>query len=130
MTSVVLLLEQESVIRDLISKVLTDAGCRVVVCDSLGHLMRVADDWPDSLAVAVADFWGGSDATLNDGERAQVVQLAEALPTILLVRGAWAGETVAGDLGLVALIRKPFDLKELCQTVVRAQRNWMRATTS
>ena len=50
--------------------------------------------WPG--AVAVGDFWGVSDRTLNDEERGQVVQLAEAVPTILLAGRPWAGEGVAG----------------------------------
>jgi DNA-binding NtrC family response regulator len=128
MSNVVLLLEHEPVIRDLLGKVLADAGCRVVACDSLEHLVRAADEWPG--AVAVADFWGESDRTLNDEERAEVVQLAEALPTILLAGRAWVSEEGAEGLRLVALVPKPFDLNELCLLVTQTRRDWTRATTS
>jgi DNA-binding response OmpR family regulator len=128
MSNVVLLLEEEPLIRDLVGKVLTDAGCRVVACDSLGHLIAAADEWPG--AVAVAEFGGESDATLNDEERAQVAQLAEAVPTILLSGRAWAGEDVASELGLVAVVRKPFALDGLCRLVAQTHREWTRATTA
>ena len=122
-----LLLEHEPLIHALVSKVLTNAGCRVVVCDSLAQLMLAADGWPG--AVAVADFWGESDRMLNDEERAQVVQLAEAVPTILLAGRPWAGEGVAGALGLVTVVRKPFALNELCGLVAQTLRDRTRATT-
>ena len=128
MNSVVLLLEYEPVIRDLVAKVLTDSGCHVVVCDSFEHLMCVADDWKG--AVAVADFWGGSKPTLDEEERAEVRQLTQAVPTILLAGGAWAGEKGSGQLGLVALLRKPFDLTALCVIATQALREGMRDGTT
>jgi DNA-binding NtrC family response regulator len=128
MSNVVLLFEEEPLIRDLVGKVLTDAGCRVVACDSLEHLMRAADDYPG--AVAVATCWGESEATLNDEERAQIVRLAEAVPTILLAKRAWASEGVAGERGLVAVVRKPFALNELRLLVTRTLGNWTRATSA
>jgi CheY-like chemotaxis protein len=127
MSNVVLLLEEEPPIRDLIGKALADAGCRVVACDSFGHLIRAADDWPG--AVVVADFWGESDQALDAEERAQVAYLAMTAPTILLSGHPWASEAMAEELGLVAVVRKPFSLSELCLCVTQTLRDWMRTTT-
>ena len=126
MGNVVLLLEEEPLIRDLVGKALTDAGCRVVACDSFGHLIRAADEWPG--AVVVADFWGASDLALDAEERAQVAYLAMTAPTILLMGRPWAGEAMADGLGLVAVVRKPFRLNDLGLCVTRTLRDWTRAT--
>jgi DNA-binding NtrC family response regulator len=126
MSNVVLLLEQEPLIFDLVGKVLTDSGCQVVVCNSFEHLMCVADDWTG--AVAVADFWGESDGALDEEECAQVMQLARAVPTILLAGRTWAGEPLARQLGLVALLQKPFDLTALCVIVTQTLGEGMRAS--
>jgi hypothetical protein len=63
------------------------------------------------------------------GERAQVVRLAESVPTILLTGQPWASEEMAEELGLVAVVRKPFSLSELCLGVTQTLRDWTRATT-
>ena len=128
MVNIVLLLEGEPLIRDLVGKVLSDSGCRVVACDSIEQVMRAADVWPG--AVAVADFWAESDRTLDDEERVRVVRLAEAVPTILLAGQAWASEGVARELGLVAVVPKPFRLNDLCQLVARTLRDRTHATTN
>src|SRR6266511_4310538 len=79
MSNLVLLLEDEPLIRDLVCTLLTDAGCGVLVCDSLERLTDVAAETP--WAVALADFWGESHHTLNDVECAQIVQLAQTVLT-------------------------------------------------
>jgi len=127
MGNVVLLLVEERLIRELVGKVLTDAGCRVVACDSFGHLVRAADESPG--AVVVADFWGASDRALDAEERAQVAYLAMTAPTILLTGRPWAGEAMAEELGLVAVVRKPFRLNDLCLCVTQTLRDWTHATT-
>ena len=128
MGNVVLLLLEEPLLRDLVGKVLTDAGCRTVACDSFGHLMRAADEWPG--AVVVADFWGVSDRALDAEERAQGAYLAMTAPTILLTAHPWASEAMAEELGLVAVVRKPFRLSDLCLCITQTLRDWTRATAT
>jgi DNA-binding NtrC family response regulator len=127
MSDCVLVLEDEPLICDLVCTVLTDAGCGVMVCDSLERLKEVAAEMP--WVVAVADFWGESHQILDDDERAEVVQLAQTVPTILVTGRVWASKEVAADLGLVALVPKPFDVDELCLIVTEALGDRMDATT-
>jgi len=126
MGNVVLLLEKEPLIRDLVRKVLGDAGCRVVACDSYGQVIRAADETPG--AAVVADYWGVSDRAPGAEERAQVAYLAMTAPTILLTGRPWASEAMAEELGLVAVVRKPFRLHDLCLCVTQTLRDWTRAT--
>ena len=126
MGNVVLLLIEAPLFRDLVGKVLTDAGCRTVACDSFGHLIRAADESPG--AVVVADFWGASDRALDAEERAQVAYLAMTAPTILLTGRPWASGAMAEELGLVAVMRKPFRLYDLCACVTQTLRDWTSAT--
>jgi len=128
MRKLVLLLEDEPLIREMLWTVLTDDGCGVVVCDSLERLTDIAVEAP--WAVAVADFWGESHKTLDDDERAQVVQLAETVPTILVTGRVWASKETASALSLVALVQKPFDLDALCLLVTNALGDGTRARTA
>jgi FixJ family two-component response regulator len=68
----------------------------------------------------VADFWGGSQRSLPDGERQQIQDLCSFLPVVLLTGRTWAADTTAEELGACALIRKPFDLDLLLDTVEHA----------
>ncbi|MDP8910394.1 MAG: hypothetical protein M3N47_15045 [Chloroflexota bacterium] len=114
----VLLLEDDPVLRDLLEAVLTDDGHEVRVYGSRDLLFAAARDVP--AALAVVDFWGRSHQALADEERADVVRLARAVPTILVTARTWATSASAADLGLVALVRKPFDVDELTTVVTEA----------
>ncbi len=114
----VLLLEDDPIIRHLLECVFTDDGYSVQVCETPEQLLEAAATTPGALAVT--DFWGHSHQTLADEERAQVVQLARTVPTILVTGRAWAWTVAAGDLGLVAVVRKPFDLDALVALVATA----------
>jgi len=118
MTHTVLLLEDDPVIHELLDAVLTDEGHDVRPCGSREQLLAAARDVPASLAVV--DFWGDSHERLADHERADVVQLARAVPTVLVTARTWANADVADDLGLVSLVRKPFDIDDLCAVVADA----------
>ncbi|MDP8910396.1 MAG: hypothetical protein M3N47_15055 [Chloroflexota bacterium] len=114
----VLLLEDDPIVRDLMTDVLTDGGHGVLPCGSFQHVLDVAADTPE--AVAVVDFWGDSHQALADEERADLVRLARAVPTILVTARAWATAAISADLGLAALVRKPFDVDELATVVAGA----------
>ncbi len=111
----VLLLEDDPIIRSLLEFVFADDGHSVFVCESREELLEAAVTTPGALAVT--DFWGDSHQTLADHERAQVVQLARAVPTILVMARTWASEQVAQEVGLLAVVRKPFDVDGLAALV-------------
>ncbi len=114
-SSNVLLLEDDPILRHLLECVFTDDGHRVQVCESPEQLLEAAATTPGALAVT--DFWGDSHQILADDERAQVFQLARTVPTILVTARTWASTVRAQDVGLAALVRKPFDVDELCAVV-------------
>ena len=43
--------------------------------------------------------------------------VAHAVPTILVTARTWAGEHVAQEVGLLAVVPKPFDVDDLCAVV-------------
>ncbi len=115
MAKPVLLLEDDPMIRDLVEAVLADEGHEVVICSSLDHLMDAAAQSPDALALS--DFWGDSHQELSGEERDQIERLARAVPTVLVTARTWASTTPAADLGLVAVVPKPFDVGHLSDLV-------------
>ncbi len=118
MTRTILLLEDDPIVRHLLDAVLTDEGHDVRPCGSRDQLLAAARDMPVSLAVV--DFWGRSHERLADDERAELVQLARTVPTVLVTARAWASVEAAGNLGLVAMVPKPFDVDDLCAVVADA----------
>ena len=124
----VLLLEDDPIIRTLLEYVFADDGHSVQVCESREELLEVAASTPTALAVS--DFWGDSHESLADDERAQIVQLARTVPTILVTARTWANSVTAEDVGLAALVRKPFDVDELCAVVSGALEGDERATVA
>jgi len=69
----------------------------------------------------MVDFWGDSYTTLASDERDLLADFAQTVPTVLITGRNWASEEVAHELGLAALVRKPFDLDEVSEVV----RVWM-----
>jgi DNA-binding response OmpR family regulator len=113
----VLLLEDDLALRGLLQEALTGEDFEVAACDSFTELHSLAANRDGD--IVVADFWGGSQRTLPDDERDEILELCSLLPVILLTGRTWAADTTAGELGARALIRKPFDLDNLLQTVER-----------
>jgi DNA-binding NtrC family response regulator len=113
----VLLLEDDPALRGLLEEALVGEGFAVRACNSYTEVREAAAERDGD--VVVADFWGGSQRTLPDDERQEIQTLCALLPLILLTGRTWAGETTAEALGIHALIRKPFDLDHLLQTVQR-----------
>jgi two-component system, NtrC family, nitrogen regulation response regulator GlnG len=113
----VLLLEDDLALRGLLEEALVGEGFAVRVCDSFGELRDAAVARDGDLVIA--DFWGGSQRTLPDDEREEIRDLCSLLPVILLTGRSWAGETTAAELGARSLMRKPFDLDHLLETVER-----------
>jgi two-component system, NtrC family, nitrogen regulation response regulator GlnG len=114
----VLLLEDDLALRSLLHEALAGEGFDVRACESFDEIRAAAADQDGDLVVA--DFWGGSQRSLPDGERQQIHDLCSFLPVVLLTGRTWAADTTAEELGARALIRKPFDLDLLLDTVEHA----------
>jgi len=111
----VLLLEDDTSIRRLLTFVLTEDGLawpNIVAVDEIRDLAVATPN-----ALAVVDFWGDSYATLASDEREVLADFAQTVPTVLVTGRDWASEEVAHELGLAALVRKPFDLDEVSGVV-------------
>ena len=111
----VLLLEDDPALRGLLLEVLGLEDFEVIQCDSYDEIRQAAAAEQGDLIVA--DFWGGSQRTLNDTGRQQIRALTELRPVILLTGRTWASETTAAELGAHALIRKPFDIDHLLKVI-------------
>jgi DNA-binding response OmpR family regulator len=111
----VLLLEDDLALRGLLLEALAGEDFGVEAFDSIGDVSAAAAAGAGDLVVA--DFWGDSQRTLPDHERDEVRALGSLLPVIMLTGRTWAADTTAAELGAHALLRKPFDLDDLLQTV-------------
>jgi DNA-binding response OmpR family regulator len=113
----VLLLEDDMALRGLLQEVLGLEAFEVILCESYDEVRQAAAS--EHGDIIVADFWGGSQRTLNESGRLQIRELTTLLPVVLLTGRSWASETTAAELGARALMRKPFDLDDLLATIER-----------
>jgi len=111
----VLLLEDDAALRGLLLEVLALEDFAVIQCDSYEEILREAE--AEQGDIIVADFWGGSQRTLDEDGRREIEALTSLRPVILLTGRSWAGETTASELGARALMRKPFDLDHLLTAI-------------
>ncbi len=111
--------DDDATLRELLRDVLELEGCSVVVCSSLMELHQAA---VRGAMLAIVDGWGSGHLTLGDIERQQIINLARLVPTVLMSGRTWAAKVTAGELGLVALLPKPFDLQALLDIVRARQR--------
>lgn len=105
-------------LRDLLLEAFAGEGLDVRACESFDEVRQAAARGDGD--IVVADFWGGSQRTLPDSDRAEIRELGSYLPVVLLTGRTWAADTTAEELGARALIRKPFDLDYLLRTVAAA----------
>jgi DNA-binding response OmpR family regulator len=98
----------------LLRDLLQGEGFRVVSCSSLLELHQAA---VGEANLVLTDTWGPSHLTLTACERQQIMDLARLVPTILLTARTWAAHASAYDLGLAAVVSKPFDLESLVNTI-------------
>lgn len=110
-----LLLEDDVALRDLLIDAFSGEGFDVRPCATFVEVRSAAER--GEADIIVADFWGGSQRTLPESDRQEIRELCSYLPVVLLTGRTWAADTTAEELGARALIRKPFDLDHLLQTV-------------
>jgi DNA-binding NtrC family response regulator len=111
----VLLLEDDLALCGLLEEALASEELDVHTCDSFESLRAAAQ--ARSGDVVVADFWGGAHRALDDVARQQLEELGQLLPVVLLTGRSWAVGTTPDQLGVRAIVHKPFDLNELIETV-------------
>jgi two-component system nitrogen regulation response regulator GlnG len=113
-----LLLEDDVALRNLLVEALDGEGFEVQPCESFAEVRAVAAR--READIIVADFWGESQRSLPEQDRRQIRELCSLLPVVLLTGRSWAADISAGEVGALAIIRKPFDLDQLLQTVLDA----------
>ena len=113
--SSVLVLEDDRDVRELLELVFTADSHRVAVCETPEEVVDRAAGMASALAVV--DFWGRSHRVLDADERDELVRLARTVPTILVTGRVWAERQSSEELGLVALVKKPFDVFDLAARV-------------
>lgn len=113
----VLILEDDPDVRELLELMFTTDGHRVDVCATPDQIVDRAGETPGALVIV--DFWGRSHGSLAPDEREDLAQLAQAVPTILITGRVWAERETCDGLGLLAIVKKPFDVFELAARVSR-----------
>jgi two-component system nitrogen regulation response regulator GlnG len=113
-----LLLEDDVALRDLLLETFASEDFEVRTCKTVDEVRTAAGR--AEADVVIADFWGGSQRTLSQSEGDDIRDLSSYLPVVLLTGRTWASETTAEELGVRALIRKPFDLDDLLRSVRQA----------
>ena len=113
----VLLLEDDLALCGLLEEALASEDLEVLTRDSYESLYGAAQARLGD--VVVADFWGGAHRALDEVARQQLEDLGRLLPVILLTGRSWAVGTTAEQLGVRAIVHKPFDLNDLIETVAQ-----------
>jgi two-component system, NtrC family, nitrogen regulation response regulator GlnG len=113
----VLLLEDDLALRGVLQEALASEQFEVITCESFETLRAAAAAAEGD--VAVADFWGMAHRSLDDLARQQLQELNQLVPVMLVTGRSWAAATTAEALGVRAMIRKPFDLDELIDTLTQ-----------
>ena len=113
----VLLLEDDLALRGLLVEALVGEDFDVQAFETIAQVVAAAHEHAGD--VVVADYWGDSQRTLEATDREEIQRLGAIVPTVLLTGRSWAADNTALQLGARALIRKPFDLDYLLETVER-----------
>jgi DNA-binding response OmpR family regulator len=122
----VLLLEDDRALRVVLQDALTAEGYEVSACASLEEVLSIAQ--PRLSDLLVADFWGHSHHVLGDEDRMEIARLGALLPVLLITGRSWADRSSAEELGIAALLRKPFELDTLLQAIEQAHTWWQSAS--
>jgi DNA-binding NtrC family response regulator len=119
MPAPIAIFDDDATMLELLRDVLEGEGRSVVLCRSLVELHQAA---VRGAALAIVDGWGAGHLNLDALERQQIMDLSRLVPTVLMSGRTWAANITAGELGLIALLPKPFDLQALLDVVRARQR--------
>jgi len=107
----VLLLERDDALAAILSQALADEGLSSVRCRSIAEVITHAThQQPPAIAIFDSTDLAGLFA---EEHRHTLAMLAHAVRIVLLVDDRSEGQLLAEDLGVAAVVQKPFDLERL-----------------
>jgi DNA-binding response OmpR family regulator len=109
----VLFTETDEAMIALLRALLEGDGHAAVRAPTMPEAARLAGPWDVVLVSGLPNSWRELDA--DDG--AELGALASLAPVVLLAERAWMGNVRPADLGVVAIVRKPFEIDELLDAV-------------
>ena len=111
----ILLAEDDLVLRRVMHEALVDDGHAVT---SIANPIELPGAYPDEpWDLFVTDVGGASFAGPDDSTRARLRQVAARGPVVLVTGRAWAHTMDPCELGVRAIVLKPFDLSDLLAAV-------------
>ena len=111
----ILVADDEQAIRTLVAEVLTEEGHVVTQGSSAQKVLTLASEEPWDLFLV--DTLGGSDHTPSRETEQLLQTLSAHAPVILCTARSWAIDMEAAELGVAAILVKPFDITELIEQV-------------
>jgi DNA-binding response OmpR family regulator len=116
----ILVAEDDPVLASVVVEALSDEGHSVAhVPDLAGMRERASAERWDAF---VLDSFGRSYSRLDEEYSEALRELSRRAPVIVTTGRAWAASTDARDLGVVAILSKPYDLDALLHTVQSVER--------
>jgi len=114
-TRSIAVLEDDEHVRRFLSYALSAEGYVVQPCASYEELVELCSQ--AQVDLIIADAWGESTTGLDPAERDLIVELARQCPTIMTTGRDWAERVDPAELGVVAIVQKPFELEDLMRLV-------------
>ncbi len=111
----ILLLEDDPSLQGILADALALEGYAVGLASTFDALVAQIDSTAPPLVLA--DFWGTSHRELDSTEREEIRALASRVPLVLVTARSWLRSINPQELGLVSVVKKPFDLDELLALV-------------
>jgi two-component system, NtrC family, nitrogen regulation response regulator GlnG len=111
----VLLAEDDAILADVITEALTDEGHSVTHVSNVDEAHRIARD--SAWDLLIFDSFGHSFDEPGEEERRRLADLTTRAPVILSTGRAWAQHMQPAEIGVAAILPKPFDLESLLDTV-------------
>ena len=112
-----LLVEPNLALRTAIAEILAADRFDVEQCDTLEEVMTSAVGHDSAVALVA---WQRMDGLLAEEHRHHLSELTRRLRLVLMVPRGWARMLQSADLGVAALVAKPFNADELLQIVHQA----------
>ena len=113
----ILLVLRDSRLRAALDVLLQGEGFDPVTCAGIASLTTAASGESDDIALV---DWTMAEGLLAEEHRPGLRALARRVPMVLMVPCRWASLLSEEDLGIAALLPKPFDADTLLAAVSRA----------
>jgi len=116
----VLLVEDDEILTTLVAEILTGEGHRVACAATPEHALALLGSRAWDLVVT--DSFGVDYDAPSDEEVAQLRSLATHAPVVMITGRTWTARVKPAELGVAAILTKPFDLDDLLRSVEAAGR--------